>query len=954
MKIEAIKLFDDDTAKEDIASTIQDDNIRIKAIPFFKSEESKAFVLRSIGAFNNIQSQSAIFELYRTTLDKNEEQNVLKKMEEELGKAEIVKTIENDDEKIKYIKSVDSECLKSEVSKTIKDDDKKIDIIRELNNDWSKAIVAKNILDDSKKIEVLSFVRDDRYKTSIIEAINDDDKKMELISLFDNETFISQIAVTIKDDNKKIEVFKAVTDEDEKLAIAQAIEDDDKKIDLLEAITDENKRYVILAIKDESKKIDSIIRYYSYNDMKEFHRCYEADDAEGNKKIKEVTEILKRIEKTKDDVKKVELIADLNNETLKANVALEIKDDSKKIEAIKLLKSTTYKMGVVDSIKEQGKKIECMEELTPKEVKAYRAVCRDFEFIKDNINLFMAKEGISIQIDKKIIGEMYEKNNEVVNNIDLRMLKPEYIKLLGKDKINLISCYSNIQDKILGLQPKQLEIFVKCIDDYMENAQTEEWTTIAKDILDNLGRDEYKALVDSIEDLGKVDIGILKGILQSTNIFGIKSQEEISQYEQIKKAKTDAWIKNSSIADKRLAILEKVFGHDIKYAQEILTKYGQDIDSLPDSDMKYYIKSVQEIMDCTSGEIFEKIYEECKEVTFVDKAFTERSLKTEFGKLYNDGLLKVEDTEELEENMHLAGTDFKMIITSVGAYIQYKEDENYRDDWNRPALASQHFCASYIRNDMIGTAPIYDICYGFDNMKEDSLMLSGAKDVRSSGAEAFVSNAMHNEIYYSPEEQINNTVKYNEMDFRRVQNGEKKQPSYIVVFRRNGEISNLENAKRAQKDWGGLPIVVVDVDACLESEKNKVNTMVEEYRETKSPKLARQIYYKIRNNRVTEKGFCDEIDIEEYDIKLEESERENKSSEEIVIEQKSDNQRRFVGEETGKNEVEEKHTCQMVKEEDLEENYYKVTSYERQEEMSKMRRIFKNIQQIKQEDREIG
>ena len=65
----------------------------------------------------------------------------------------------------------------------------------------------------------------------------------------------------------------------------------------------------------------------------------------------------------------------------------------------------------------------------------------------------------------------------------------------------------------------------------------------------------------------------------------------------------------------------------------ILRKYGQDIDFLPESDIKYYIKCLQEIMNCTSSEVFEKIYHECKEVTFVDKAFTERILKTEFLKI---------------------------------------------------------------------------------------------------------------------------------------------------------------------------------------------------------------------------------------------------------------------------------------------------------------------------------
>ena len=40
------------------------------------------------------------------------------------------------------------------------------------------------------------------------------------------------------------------------------------------------------------------------------------------------------------------------------------------------------------------------------------------------------------------------------------------------------------------------------------------------------------------------------------------------------------------------------------------------------------------------------------------------------------------------------------------------------------------------------------------------------------------------------------------MDFRRIQNGEKKNPDYIIVYRENGEISNLEEAKKSISTMG--------------------------------------------------------------------------------------------------------------------------------------------------------
>ena len=233
-----------------------------------------------------------------------------------------------------------------------------------------------------------------------------------------------------------------------------------------------------------------------------------------------------------------------------------------------------------------------------------------------------------------------------------------------------------------------------------------------------------------------------------------------------------------------------------------------------------------------------------------------------------------------ETPIYSAGTDFKMIITAVGAYSGINP-ENYKEDWNRPAIASQQVCTSYIRNDMLGTAGIRNICYGFSNLKPDSLMLSGARDIYSSWGDSLVVEAERDnaEKYYTPDEQINHTEYYNEMNFRRVQDGQKMQPDYIVVFKENGEMLNFEEAQKASEQWGNMPIVVVDKDACLEAEKQKVNNMLAEYENNPTPELAKQINQKVRNNRVTNEDFA--VDLEEKLPKIEEK-TENRS--EIKVE----------------------------------------------------------------------
>ena len=292
----------------------------------------------------------------------------------------------------------------------------------------------------------------------------------------------------------------------------------------------------------------------------------------------------------------------------------------------------------------------------------------------------------------------------------------------------------------------------------------------------------------------------------------------------------------------------------------------------------------------------------------------ERMLKTEYCKLYNKDLFNVKDAEKLPdgENLYSAGTDFKMIITSVGAYYTNNSVIDYKKDWNKPKIGSQHFCASYIRNDMLGHAPVPHICYGFCEMVEDSLMLSGPMDLISSGV-SFESTARSNERYLAPNNQIANTIGYNEMDFRRIQEGKKKQPDYIVVFRKNGNIPNMDKAEKASKDFGGLPIVVIDEDECLASERKKAEEMFEEYKKTNDPQIGAKLLEKLKNNRVTDYSFCRDTDMD------------------MILQNLK----------TQKSRIEAN-----VSMEDLEEMYEDVSGEERQGEMEKIRMVYERIRRI--------
>lgn len=178
------------------------------------------------------------------------------------------------------------------------------------------------------------------------------------------------------------------------------------------------------------------------------------------------------------------------------------------------------------------------------------------------------------------------------------------------------------------------------------------------------------------------------------------------------------------------------------------------------------------------------------------------------------------------------------------------------------------------------------------------------------------------------------------MDFRRFQDGERKQPDYVVVFKTEDEKAYeeaLAKSKEASKDFGELPIVVVDVNKCLESEQKKVEELTDEYNKTKQKDLLRQIYQKVRNNRVTTsmwniKTFCANINLKALKSQIDLDQEESTPK----IEDKD------------KDDTIPPHTVEKeVKLEDLEANYRKTTPQERNEGVKDIKIILERIRQSK-------
>ena len=325
----------------------------------------------------------------------------------------------------------------------------------------------------------------------------------------------------------------------------------------------------------------------------------------------------------------------------------------------------------------------------------------------------------------------------------------------------------------------------------------------------------------------------------------------------------------------KFILLEYLYNIDIETAQHIIKRYGTDIMELSDNDentqLKETIIQIRTILEARDEREILALFKNTRYVPKdIDNIKLETGLKKAYAEEYNNKLTNVSDMQSVSEeekaniglegvSVYDAGVDFNIMMTSIAPFNSNFPKDFYQD-WNRKEMQSQGFCCSYIRNDMLGHAEVPHLCYGFSNMSKDSLTLSSVDDMGSNTSNGIVEETAYNNVrFYAPNNQIDRVYDesgygFNEMVYNRIQNGAKKQPDYIVAFMRNGKIENIEKIKMAVEQYkeGGidLPVVIVNEDACIESEKNKIKDMIKSFETEPTLETFLQIKQKVKNNSV--------------------------------------------------------------------------------------------------------
>lgn len=458
-----------------------------------------------------------------------------------------------------------------------------------------------------------------------------------------------------------------------------------------------------------------------------------------------------------------------------------------------------------------------------------------------------------------LFSKMYEKIDRETSNAI-----PYISRILGVIGTSVTASLMTFQNYNGGMFRKKNQSFSNLSLAFQNEQLTEHDLDLLIFIFSN---NNFDFNVNSISDLRGFENELLDFVNESMNNF--KNQSEYSP---------------DDINNIKSTILMRSFGIQLDYAKSILEKFNLNgIKFDKDNNYISMYRSIYNVVNETDVNklftIYDNISNNCEfSLDYMTISLFENGMRDIFLRHLTSSTFKCDGNNyEIQDGVKIfdAGTDFKVILTSVGAYKPEMETQlNYSQYWNSNSIRSHGNCCSLIANNNLSTATIRNICLGFSNFEDGMLLLSGPNDLNSTPTSRQINSQDYFGKFMSANSLIDNTRSdYNELVFERrdlssTRGHYKKNPDYVVMFEEliDNDVNNQELDEetkqllseqerikgislKAAQDFD-IPIVKINREKCAVSELFKINKMVEEFYQTHNPAVLTRIVVDYENNRM--------------------------------------------------------------------------------------------------------
>lgn len=517
---------------------------------------------------------------------------------------------------------------------------------------------------------------------------------------------------------------------------------------------------------------------------------------------------------------------------------------------------------------------------------------------------------------------LLQNNIELNETIDIRILSSKYDFL--NDLLDMIVCDRPVQEQILSLSDEKLELFKKLYERLGENVDYK--VPYLCVILNKMGkitpysawRNEpfyrYEKLEDSIieglkngKELSTEELdNLLYLYISNIKWDDITTLEKLSDFQNIFQCEIDDYMKQvlekdpKDLKDIKSALLLKTYGIDVDTATDICKKYN--IKGIPitqeNVDLFEMYKAMLDIIDEDNPDVLIDTYNQFSRENDVKPNFMrtitfENSMRKIFSQTLMNSTYKCDSPYTITDDVKVfdAGTNFKMIVTAIGAYQgDFSDKENYFDYWNSPTIRSHGNCCSLIGNNNLSMANPKNIILGFSTMDDNMLLSCGFRDLNSTPSsknfniaslEGFGGTSSNPYIIFTnPDIMLDNTRSdFNELVYERRDLSSsplfyKKNPDYIVFIeeyenfddyfeefkdkpemlaylneQKKSQESKLEQSLKAAKDFN-VPIVKINREKCAKQAILEIEKLMSDFETTLDSIYLERVICQFVNNRV--------------------------------------------------------------------------------------------------------
>ncbi len=514
---------------------------------------------------------------------------------------------------------------------------------------------------------------------------------------------------------------------------------------------------------------------------------------------------------------------------------------------------------------------------------------------KDNVAIQELYNTVNLSdYQKKKINSMLKTNNELLLTLNPYVLQEKYAFL--EPYINELVLDPFIQDRLLSLDDYELYIVKKIVN--LSSRYGINSHRLVAIIINRLGRSSIPGrnsekflekvnylfnLIRDCENQYTLDDEIIGniGFIIKTGIFPENVEELKNFNDKIKKILSENINMINDIDDLKNDLLYVLFGMNFKNAKSFVNNF--DIEGLSSelvlNEGVIELTTIKMIIECEDinklKEILDTLIKDNKfEINLFNNCLVEENLLLLYATEINKCRPKFTDSSLLTTingiNVYDSGKQFYSIVKTLGAFSEDGNGQiNYYEEWNNDRYRSHINAVSLIRNDNLafaeqdGESHIKLGFYGFD---ETMFLGGGNTDINSIPSSRDMSAKIYSKLSL-PSKFIDRTREWhNELDYERrnsnLQNQHfKKNPDFIILDQECEDLSQLSiedykkfeeyknNTFKAAKEFGNLPILVINREKIAQNENTLIRKMMDDYKISHDMKLLKNIIIKFNNNR---------------------------------------------------------------------------------------------------------